>query len=202
MRGGARRIGGSRGTGDDWQSRRSGIKDRKRKNKEDMEKVFEEQDIRTSLRGELESGSSSESEDLEEYGRLLKKDKEEWYKGLEKEVQEDVDLEEEDEVIVGSDGQVLGEPEVLEEEVQVERILYDAVVELEDVIYGKKAIVEEEVEQEEEDEEVDEGDEDDWEPEEEEPEEKQEEPEEEEPQEEQEEPQEEQEEPEEEEEEP
>ena len=167
-----------------------------------MEKVFEEQDIRTSLRGELESGSSSESEDLEEYGRLLKKDKEEWYKGLEKEVQEDVDLEEEDEVIVGSDGQVLGEPEVLEEEVQVERILYDAVVELEDVIYGKKAIVEEEVEQEEEDEEVDEGDEADWEPEEEEPQEKQEEPEEEEPQEEQEEPQEEQEEPEEEEEEP
>ena len=62
-----------------------------------MEKYFKEQDIR-SLRDEFGSASLSESEDLEEYGRLLK-EKDEWYRGLEKEVQEDVELE--DEVIVG-----------------------------------------------------------------------------------------------------
>ena len=64
-----------------------------------MEKYFKDQDIRRSLRDEFGSASSSESEDLEEYGRLLKKEKDEWYRGLEKEVQEDVELE--DEVIVG-----------------------------------------------------------------------------------------------------
>ena len=141
----------SSGTGDEWYRRRAGIKERKRKNEEEMEKYFKEQDIR-SLRDEFGSASLSESEDLEEYGRLLK-EKDEWYRGLEKEVQEDVELE--DEVIVGSDGQVLREPEVLEE-VKVEEIWFDAVVELEDVMCGKKmGIVKEEVEQEEEEEEED-----------------------------------------------
>ena len=44
----------SSGTGDEWHVRLGGIKERKRRNKEVMEKFFEDRDLRRSLQDEME----------------------------------------------------------------------------------------------------------------------------------------------------
>ena len=148
----------SSGTGDEWHSRRKGIKERGVRNKEEMRVYFEEQYMRRDLRDVMESGSSIDSEevDVEEYGRMLQKGKREWYEELlKREVPEDVVDLEEDEVVVGSDGKVLGgEPEVLQEEQAVGYVLYDAVVELEDMRWKRQEVDDEDEEVVEEPEEV------------------------------------------------
>ena len=91
----------SSGMGDKWVERRDRLRERKQRNEETMKEFFGVQDLRRSLRDGMESDSTGDSDmDMEEYGRMLKREKEEWYRGLctkDGKVVEEVEEEEEEE---------------------------------------------------------------------------------------------------------